>query len=79
VIFVVVVGSALLGAAALIWRHRRLAPEASFSAAGTLLGWIVVQLAIVGHISWMQPGVFAFAVDVGALGWRLIHPRQPAS
>lgn len=78
-ILMFVVGGALLGAASLMWRHHRLAPEASLVAAATLLGWIVVQLAIVGYISWMQPTVFAFAVVLGALSWWPRHLRQPVS
>jgi hypothetical protein len=43
----VVVGGSLLGAAWSVWRRHLLAPMASLGAGFVLLGWIVVEAAMV--------------------------------
>src|SRR4051812_40725859 len=59
----VVGGSFLLAAIAVFgrWRNARLLA----TAAGVIvLGWIAVQVAIIGYVSWMQPvtAIWGFAV-----------------
>lgn len=75
-ILMVIVAGALFWAATMMWKRLRWAPEASLGASFTLLIWIVVQLAMLGYISWMQPAIFATAVLLGALSWWQIRIRQ---
>jgi len=55
----VVVGGALALAAIMVFRGHRLARAIACAAAAVLLAWIVVQVAIIGYVSWMQPATFA--------------------
>ena len=55
----VVVGGALALAAIMVFRGHPLARAIACVAAAVLLVWIVVQVAIIGYVSWMQPATFA--------------------
>jgi hypothetical protein len=55
----VVVGGALALAAVMVFRGHPLARAIACAAAAVLLVWIVVQVAIIGYVSWMQPATFA--------------------
>jgi hypothetical protein len=55
----VVVGGALALAAIMVFRRHPLARAIACVAAAVLLVWIVVQVAIIGYVSWMQPATFA--------------------
>jgi hypothetical protein len=43
-------------------------------AAVVVLGWLTVQIAIIGYVSWMQPAAAIAGVVVLILGWQL--PRH---
>ncbi len=58
-ILFVVVGGALALAATMVFSRDRHARAGAFAAAGVLLVWIAVQVAITGYVSWMQPATFA--------------------
>lgn len=51
----VVVGGAFALATALVWRRSPRARLATAAAAAILLGWLVVQVAIIGYVSFLQP------------------------
>ena len=55
-LFVVVGGSFLLGAVAVL-RRWELAWVAALAAGVVALGWIAAQVAIIGYVSWLQPAV----------------------
>ena len=55
----VVVGGALALAAIMVFRGYPPARAIACAAAAVLLAWIVVQVAIIGYVSWMQPATFA--------------------
>ena len=46
-------------AAIMVFRGHPLARAIACAAAAVLLAWIVVQVAIIGYVSWMQPATFA--------------------
>jgi hypothetical protein len=70
VLLVVVGGSQLVAGVLLVARPRWGVPAAIL--AGTILvGWIVVQVAIIGYVSWMQPASFAAGLLEGVLGLAL--------
>jgi len=66
-ILFVIVGGTLAVAAVLVFRRHRLARAGAFTAAAVLLGWIVVQVTIIGYVSWMQPATFAGGLVMLAL------------
>jgi hypothetical protein len=69
-----VVGSSQLGAAWLVWQRHRLAAPASLAAGGILLGWIVVEAAMV-RVPGSRPlqiVVFALAVMILSFARRLL-------
>ena len=73
-ILVVVVGGTLLLATVAVfarWRHdRRLA----IVAASVLFGWLAVEVAIIGYVSWMQPATAIGGALILALAWQLPSP-----
>ncbi|MGB5163131.1 MAG: hypothetical protein WBP10_19555 [Thermoanaerobaculia bacterium] len=54
ILFVVVGGSSLVAAIAVLMRLR-FARLLAFDAVVTLFIWLAVQVAIIGYVSWMQP------------------------
>lgn len=53
-LFLVIGGSALIAAVAVFSRHR-LARCAALFCGVTVLLWIIIQVIIIGYVSWMQP------------------------
>lgn len=75
VLMTVVGGSFLLAAVAVFarWRHDRWLA----TAAGVIvLGWLAVEVAIIGYVSWMQPATAVAGALVLGLAWRL-QPSTP--
>jgi len=70
ILFIAVGGAALIASVSVFLRDPR-ARLASFAAAAVLLGWLAIQVAIVGYISWMQPVTAAAGLLVVALARRL--------
>jgi hypothetical protein len=73
----VVGGSFLLAAIAVFgrWRNARLLATA---AGAIVLGWIAVQGAIIGYVSWMQPVTAAWGVAVLLVARLLGEPSRGA-
>jgi hypothetical protein len=76
-VLVLVVGGSLLIAAAAVLARLRTARPTAYAAAAILLIWIVVQVAIIGYVSWMQPATIAAAVLILLLARRLPPARAP--
>lgn len=74
ILVVAVGGSALLASVAVFarWRHDRLL---AIAAAGILFGWLAVELAIIGYVSWMQPATAIGAALILGLAARLKRDR----
>ncbi len=78
ILFVVVGGSFLLAALAVL--ARRPSGRLLAQAAGVIvLGWLTVQLAVIGYVSWMQPTTAIAGIVVLALASRLSSARPPRS
>ncbi len=60
-LFIVIGGSAATAAFAVFTKHRMARRTAFICGAVTLL-WIVVQMSIIGYVSWMQPATTVTAV-----------------
>lgn len=71
-----VVGGSQLAAAIAVWRRRWWGTVASLAAGLILAGWISVQVAIIGLVSWLQPFYFALGLLVAGLAARLRTFRQ---
>jgi hypothetical protein len=70
ILFCVVGGSAGFAAWAVV-RRPKLARRASIAAGAILLTWIVVQVLIIGYVSWLQPAFGISALLIIALGSQL--------
>jgi len=70
-ILLIVVGGSLLIAAVAVVARLRLARETAVAAGLVVLGWLAVQLAIIGYVSWMQPATAIAGVLILVLGARL--------
>lgn len=71
IILFVVVGGAFLTAAILAFARSRHARKAAFLAVTVVFGWLAVQLAIIGYVSWMQPVTAAVALLILLLALKL--------
>jgi hypothetical protein len=71
VVLFVVVGGTLAFAALAVLAGFRVARRSGFIAGATVLGSIIVQMAIVGYVSWMQPATFIGGLAVLVLAWQL--------
>jgi len=72
-----VVGGSFLAAAIAVLARLRAARLLAFGAGAIVLGWIAVQLVIIGYVSWMQPTTGVAGLLVLALA-RLL-PAQRSS
>ena len=68
----VVVGGSFLAAAIAVFARLHIARTAAFAAGAIVLGWLAVETAIIGYVSWMQP-----ATTIGALLILLLVWLQP--
>ena len=66
-----VVGGSLLAAAWSVWTRHPLAPLASLAAGCVLLGWIVVEAAMINDGRGLQFAVFAVALAIIGMAGRL--------
>jgi len=69
----VVVGGAMLWAAVAVFGNWRRCRSVALGAAGLVLCWIAVQVAMIGYVSWMQPTTAFVATLAGTLAWLLPH------
>jgi hypothetical protein len=67
----VVVGGSFLVASIAVFAGWRLARAAAVGAGLVVLGWLAVQLAIIGYVSWMQPTTAVAALLVLLLASQL--------
>jgi len=73
----VVVGGSFLAAAIAVFAKLRIARNAALAAGAIVLGWLAVETAIIGYVSWMQPATTIGALLVLFFAWLL--PRTPTS
>lgn len=68
------VGGALLWAALAVFTRLDHAREIGLFASAVLAGWLIVQVSLIGFVSWMQPATAAFTVAVVLLSTLLPAP-----
>jgi ABC-type antimicrobial peptide transport system permease subunit len=66
----VVVALPLSVAAADAWRGADRADATAVAAGALLMGWIVVEVAVIRSFSWLQPACFAAGAAIAAAGWK---------
>jgi hypothetical protein len=69
----VVVGGSFLAAAIAVFAKLHIARTAAFAAGTIVLGWLAVETAMIGYVSWMQP-----ATTIGGLLVLLLALLQPS-
>ena len=55
------------------WRHAR---PLALAAGVIVLGWLAIQIAVIGYVSWMQPATAIAGAIVLALAWRMQPPPR---
>jgi len=70
----VVVGGSFLAAAIAVFAELKSARTAAFAAGAIVLGWLAVETAIIGYVSWMQPATTIGGLLVLLFAWLL--PRK---
>ena len=76
-LFTVIGGGMAVATAAWILKSR-VAPWLSLAMGVTLMSWIVVQVSMIGYVSWMQPMSFVAGVAVDRPRGRRPAPRPRA-
>ena len=74
-ILFVLVGGMLALAAVMVFRRHRLARAGAAATGVVVLLWIIVQVAIIGYVSWMQPATCAAGLLVLLLAFLLPSTR----
>jgi hypothetical protein len=74
VILLAVVGGSFLFAPVAVFVRSRLARASALMAGTVVLVWIVVQVAIIGCVSWMQPATAISGLLILLLAWVLPKP-----
>jgi hypothetical protein len=74
----VVIGGGMLVATIVLLRRARVAPWVSLGMGVLLMLWIVVQVSIIGYVSWMQPTSFVAGAAIAALAGALIRGERRA-
>jgi energy-converting hydrogenase Eha subunit B len=72
----VVIGGGMLAATVVWWRRSRLAPWLSLGMGVLLMLWIVVQVSIIGYVSWMQPVSFVAGAAIATLAGVLLRAER---
>jgi len=70
-ILLAVVGGSFIVAAIALFAHLRAARLAVFMAGFVVLGWLIVQIGIIGYVSWMQPATAIAGLLILILGSQL--------
>lgn len=69
-LFTVVGGFSLYSSIA-VFRSWKSARTSSLLCGMLMISWILIQVAIIGYVSWMQPAIFIAGLIVLALTWFL--------
>jgi hypothetical protein len=73
-----VIGGGMLVATIVLLRKARLAPWVSLGMGVLLMLWIVVQVSIIGYVSWMQPTSFIAGAAIATLAGVLLRSGRRA-
>lgn len=65
----VAVGGLCLFSSVAVFKNRKIGRSGSFMSGILMLSWILVQVSIIGYVSWMQPAIFITGLVILALTW----------
>jgi hypothetical protein len=74
-LLVVIGGTCLLSGIAVL-RQSGSSRLFTFICSALLLGWITIQLLIIGYVSWMQPAILTIALTVGVMAIKLPQKQR---
>jgi hypothetical protein len=69
IILFAVVGGGFLLASIAVFSGYQYATYASYAAVMIVAGWLIVQVAIIGYVSWMQPATAITSLIILLLTW----------
>ncbi len=72
----VTIGGGMLVACIAWWRKSRIAPWFSLGMGVLLMLWIVVQVSIIGYVSWMQPVSFIAGAAIVTLAGVIVRKER---
>lgn len=75
-VLLVVVGGAQLLAGVAVLRRRPRSGRSALLAGVILLAWSALQMAVIGHTSWLQPLTIAVALLILVLAIRLVRAER---
>jgi hypothetical protein len=67
----VVVGGSCLYASIAVFRNRKSGRTTSLLCGILMISWIMIQVSIIGYVSWMQPAIFITGIVVLLAAWNL--------
>ena len=70
-VLIVVVGGSFLFAGIAVFADLRIARRSALMSGAIVLVWIVVQLGIIGYVSWLQPTTAVGGLLILLLAWLL--------
>ena len=70
-VLIVAVGGSFLFASIAVFADLRIARFSALMSGAIVLAWIVVQLAIIGYVSWLQPTTAVGGLLILLLAWLL--------
>jgi len=65
------VGGPALAASIMTFRGHAQANKAAAICGAIVISWLIVQVAVIGFVSWLQPAVAIIAVVIFLLTWKL--------
>lgn len=71
-----VVGGLCLYSAIAVFKQWKSALTCAFMSGILLLSWILVQIYVIGYVSWMQPAIFITGLTILALTWLLRSEKK---
>lgn len=74
----VVLGGTTLAASIAVFKKINQARSAALFAAILMMLWIIIQVSIIGYVSWMQPAIAVTALVIGLVAWRFPHTSKSA-
>jgi hypothetical protein len=60
----IVIGGFCLAGSILVFRNSIYAKRISLCCVAILISWILIQVATIGHVSWMQPAILILAIII---------------
>lgn len=67
----IVIGGSSLFAALLVFRQHVAANTVTFICGAMILSWLIIQVSIIGYVSWMQPVTALITITILLLNYKI--------